>query len=206
MLYNILLNIYKFKLFKKIVIKFLLFKEDGYPYSKGIRYIYKKMYGIEIGYGTYGGCFDSSKIRSGVFFGNYCSIAHNVTILTANHPVNYFTTHPILYESSFDSQESPLFSLKRTPILIGHDVWIGCNVVILPSVKRIGNGAIIGAGSIVTKDVSDYSIVAGNPARVIRMRFNQDLIEKIEKSQWWLLSKEELGNSKRELEYLTNVK
>lgn len=77
-------------------------------------------------------------------------------------------------------------------INIGNDVWIGQNVVVLPTCIFIGNGAVIGAGSIVTKDVPAYSIVVGNPAKVIRMRFKEEIIEKLEVTQWWLWDKETL--------------
>lgn len=67
---------------------------------------------------------------------------------------------------------------------IGNDVWIGRNVIVLPGVS-IGNGAVVGAGSVVTKNVEKYSIVAGNPARPIRYRFTSEQIEKLEKIKWW---------------------
>lgn len=92
-------------------------------------------------------------------------------------------------------------------LTVGHDVWIGANAIILPGCCNIGNGAIIGAGSIVTKDVPPYSIVAGNPARMIRMRFPQQVIASLEASEWWLLSKAELskyGSSFDEMTHLCN--
>lgn len=200
-----LLDLYKFRFFRKFILKLIVLKDRNLAYSSNIRYIYNKYYGINIGYGTYGGCFDTSKIRSKVSFGNYCSIATNVTILTANHLVSLFTTHPILYENSFAGCKAP-YELKRTDISIGNDVWIGCNVVILPSVRKIGNGAIIGAGSVVTKDVQPYSIVAGNPAKLIRTRFSENVIEKIEKTKWWLLDKDDLIKYRQEFEKIIDGK
>lgn len=82
--------------------------------------------------------------------------------------------------------------LERPSLTIGHDVWIGERAIILPSVTSIGNGAIIGAGSIVTKDVEPYSIVAGNPAKKIGKRFEDKVIHRLEESEWWLLKKDEL--------------
>ena len=67
---------------------------------------------------------------------------------------------------------------------IGHDVWIGTNVTILPSVK-IGNGAIIAAGAVVTKDIPDYAIVGGVPAKVLKYRFSDDEIKRLNQSKWW---------------------
>jgi acetyltransferase-like isoleucine patch superfamily enzyme len=78
---------------------------------------------------------------------------------------------------------------------IGNDVWIGQSAIILRQVSKIGDGAVIGAGAVVTKDVPDYAIVAGSPAKVIRYRFSQENIQKLKKEQWWNKSIEELKES-----------
>ncbi len=77
------------------------------------------------------------------------------------------------------------------PVTIGNDVWIGVRVIILGGVK-IGNGAVIGAGSVVTRDVPPYAVVAGAPARLIRYRFEEPVIRRLEELQWWNKSEEEL--------------
>lgn len=159
-------------------------------FSKEIRDIYKRKYNVNIGYGSYGGCFSSKNIPSGVTFGNYCSIAPNIRIFRANHPKNTFTTHPLLYNPIVGYVQRDM--LERPTLKIGHDVWVGEWVLILPSVKYIGNGAIIGVGSVVTKDVPAYGIVAGNPAKLIKMRFSEKIICKLENTQWWLWEREEL--------------
>lgn len=175
---------------KRYLEKWIIKKEKGYAYSGTIRKIYSNNYNIHIGYGTYGGCFNRGNIPPGVTFGSYCSIAPNVRILRANHPANTFTSHPILYNPIMSYVKED--KLKREPLLIGHDVWIGANVAILPGVKIIGNGAIIGAGSIVTKDVEPYSVVVGNPGKKIRKRFNDSIIERLEKTKWWELEFDDL--------------
>jgi acetyltransferase-like isoleucine patch superfamily enzyme len=176
--------------------------DGGTMYSVGLREVYKKKYGIIIGYGSYGGCFSTKNVPKDVTFGNYCSIAQNIRIFRANHPATAFTTHPLLYNSVAGYVEKDM--LDRLPLTIGHDVWIGEWVTILPSVKKIGNGAIIGAGSVVTKDVPAYTIVAGNPAKAIRMRFSEEIIEKLEATQWWNWDKEELINNMGSLESIVN--
>lgn len=179
------------KIFKKRILKRILKMEGGEMYSPTIRSIFEKKYGIEIGYGTYGGCFNTTNnIPKNVRFGNWCSIAKNIRIFRANHPKGEFTSHPLMYNPLAGYVEKDM--LIRPPLNIGHDVWIGEWVIILPNVKKIGNGAIIGAGSIVTKDIEPYSIVAGNPAKKIGSRFNEEIIIEIEKSKWWEMDKDEL--------------
>ena len=172
---------------RRIIIKC----EDGIAFSITIRKIYKEYHGIDIGYGTYGGCFNFSNIRPNITIGNYCSIASRIDLLRANHPVDDFTTHPIAHRKLFNYRLHK-DRFKWNKLIIGNDVWIGQNVVVLPTCNNIGNGAIIGAGSIVTKDVIPYSIVAGNPARLIRMRFPDEVIEKLESTKWWLWDKDTL--------------
>ncbi|NMA02172.1 MAG: CatB-related O-acetyltransferase [Clostridia bacterium] len=145
---------------------------------------------IDVGYGSYGSMFTPGSFKPGTVIGNYCSFSSSVFQYNANHPYSKFTTHPILYHEDYTGSKSE--ELKRVNLIIGHDVWIGHGVVILPGCSNIGNGAVIGAGSIVTKDVPAYSIVVGNPAKVIRMRFKEEIIEKLEVTQWWLWDKETL--------------
>lgn len=95
-------------------------KERGFPYSNSIRKVYSEVYGIRIGYGSYGGCFNPQNIPRGVSFGNYCSIAGNVKIFRANHPYNKFTSHPILYNPVMGFVKED--KLNRPPLIVGNDV------------------------------------------------------------------------------------
>lgn len=174
--------------------------EGGYAFSKTVRKVFQKHHGIKIGYGTYGGCFNLNNVPKGVTFGNYCSIAPSVKIFRANHPINYFTTHPILYNPVMGY--APIDELTRVSLNIGNDVWIGENVIITPSVKIIEDGAVIGAGSIVTKDVEKYTVIVGNPAKPIKKRFSEEIIKKIEKTHWWDLNIKEL---KLQIPYLNKI-
>lgn len=180
-------------------------KEGGNAFSKTLReYMYKKK-NIKVGYGTYGGCFNAkNNIPSGVEFGNYCSISTNIRIFRANHPKSYFTLHPLFYNPIMGYVERD--KLIRTKLTIGHDVWIGEWVIILSGVNEIGNGAIIGAGSIVTKDVPAYTIVAGNPAKIIGKRFSDNTIKKLEETQWWNWDRDTLIINKSFLEDIVNEK
>ena len=100
-----------------------------------------------------------------------------------NHPMQFVSTHPFLYYKSrgFIRKDYNL-SLKHPPI-IEDDVWISSGAIILPGV-RIGKGAIIAAGAVVTKDVEEYSVVAGVPAKKIKMRFDKKIIQELEKINW----------------------
>lgn len=124
-----------------------------------------------------------------VRIGAYCSIASNVVIQEYYHNVNLVTTYSIL--STILKKHKTNQITSKGSIIISDDVWIGSNSVILSGVK-IGRGAVIGAGSVVTKDVLPYSINAGNPSKMIRMRFNEEDIKFIEESKWWEWSYEQI--------------
>ncbi|GJD78040.1 CatB-related O-acetyltransferase [Methylobacterium gregans] len=119
--------------------------------------------------------------------GRYCSIARNVTCLGSTHPTTSLSTSPVFYDkTSFNWRfgDIPVFEPEATrKIRIGHDVWIGANAVVSPGVT-IGQGAVIGANAVVTNDVDPYMIVAGVPARVVRSRFSDRLIQRILASNW----------------------
>lgn len=128
----------------------------------------------EIGEYTYIG-FNSSVTKSKI--GRYCSIAPNVHIGLGEHKVKRVSTNSLFYSNSFET-------LTEKECVIGNDVWIGTNAVIRRGVK-IGDGAIIGANSFVNKDVKDFEIVAGVPAKQIGMRFSEKIINLIKETQWW---------------------
>lgn len=111
--------------------------------------------------------------------GSYCSIGPGARIggLGA-HPLDTLSSHPIFYQ--YNKGEK---FIENKYTRLGSDVWVGANAIILDGVS-IGDGAVVGAGSVVTKDVPDYAIVAGNPARIIRYRFSAELIYQIKQSQW----------------------
>jgi virginiamycin A acetyltransferase len=113
--------------------------------------------------------------------GNYCSIANNVTIGSGEHLIQSVSTSSLFYKP-----EEVYKILTTNECSIGHDVWIGVDSIIRRGVK-IGNGAIVGANSFVNKDVPDFAIVAGSPAKIIRYRFNELQIQHLNESKWWLL-------------------
>jgi acetyltransferase-like isoleucine patch superfamily enzyme len=125
----------------------------------------------------------SGKLR----IGSYCSIASHVKFfLDGEHHAEWVTTYP--FPHSFIDGYQPK---TKGDIAIGHDVWIGYASIILSGVT-IGTGAVIGAGSVVAKDVPPYAIVAGNPARLIRYRFDNATIARLLKSEWWDLDEAQI--------------
>jgi acetyltransferase-like isoleucine patch superfamily enzyme len=123
----------------------------------------------------------------GTVIGRYCSIGDHGLIGPAEHPVDWLTTHPMTHVALFPEQgdSPPLQAFERVrPTTIGHDVWIGAHAKIRGGVN-IGNGAVIAMGAVVTRDVPDFAIVGGVPAKPIRQRFDAALQEKIQRLGWW---------------------
>jgi phosphonate metabolism protein (transferase hexapeptide repeat family) len=121
--------------------------------------------------------------------GKFCSIAAMTRINPGNHPMHRATQAHFTYRASAyfpgESDDAEFFDWRRAHhVTIGHDVWIGHGAVVLPG-RNIGTGAVIAAGAIVTKDVPAYTIVAGNPARIIRRRFPEVIADALTELAWW---------------------
>lgn len=149
----------------------------------------------EIGDYTYGRPSGSPHIvylggEASLEIGKFCSIGDNVVIMpNASNRTDLITTYP--FNAFFDKAATIKTDFPKNKVVIGNDVWIGMGATILAGVS-IGNGVIIGANSVVTKDIPAYAIVAGNPARIIRKRFSEEIIMQLEKIQWWNWSGEKI--------------
>lgn len=121
--------------------------------------------------------------------GRYCSIAPGVSIGDGDHPTTWLSTHPFQWRNAYwtndaDFKPMPPADLGKKKTYIGNDVWIGTNAVVLRGVK-VGDGAIVAAGAVVTRDVPPYAIVGGIPAKIIRYRFPFEVIKMITEANWW---------------------
>lgn len=142
-----------------------------------------------------GGVIDSCST-----IGRYCSLAAGVRIGEPDHPTDWLATSPFQYDagrfgwhsSAAEGTAVEPHGFPRGPASIGNDVWIGSNAVILRGV-HIGDGAVVAAGAVVTKDVPPYTIVGGVPARGIRARFDADLVADLLDVRWWRFSPSQLA-------------
>lgn len=142
-------------------------------------------YNSKLGRYSYVG-YDSEVVNCEI--GSFCSIANGFIAGGAKHPLEWLSTSPVFYDVSGGTNYH-LGHLTIEPTVrtyIGNDVWIGSRAIILQGV-HIGTGAVVGAGAVVTKDIPPYAVVAGCPAKIIKYRFDSDIICRLLKSEWWLL-------------------
>ena len=133
-------------------------------------------------------------IEDKLVIGKYCQIGKDVRFLLngVNHEMNCISTYPFyIFDDWNESKPNDKTYKLKGDIIIGNDVWIGQGSSILPGVK-IGNGAIIGYNSVVSKDIPSYAIAAGNPCKIIKYRFNKQIIKQLEKLKWWDLSTDKI--------------
>jgi acetyltransferase-like isoleucine patch superfamily enzyme len=157
--------------------------EGGEFYSATLRDILEKYHGVRVGAYSYGDCLVPGAFPAGVTVGRYVSVAENVKIFLRNHPLERLSLHPFFYNRQLGFLQEDSVALGSFEI--GHDAWIGAGATFTPGCKRVGLGAAVGAGAVVTKDVPDFAIVGGNPARILRYRFSDAVQEVIRESRWW---------------------
>lgn len=150
-----------------------------------------KIYNSKVGRHSYisegGRLFNTS-------IGRYCSIGPNVIFGHGKHPIEFISTSPIFYSPIKQTGSSFIEkgSFQEFPeIIVGNDIWVGANCYIKYGIK-IGDGAVVGAGSVVTKDVPPYAIVGGVPAKIIKYRFPEEVVSKLKIINWWDWSDTEL--------------
>lgn len=130
--------------------------------------------------------------------GRFCSLGDNVLVGPWSHPLDRVSTSPRIYREILQEEYEDMPDKTE----IGNDVWIGSNAVIMGGV-HVGDGAVIGASAVVTKDVPAYAIAVGNPARVIRYRFDENETKKLQVVQWWTWEDKEIQG--KGIEFLNNL-
>ncbi|MEM0913129.1 MAG: CatB-related O-acetyltransferase [Planctomycetota bacterium] len=174
--------------------------EGGQMRTDTLRRWMRRDYAVDIGPYSYGSCFELGAFPPSVTIGRYTSIGPAVRVFTQNHPLDQPSTHPYFYEAGLGFVDED--RLEPGHLDIGHDVWMGQSSIVLPGCRRIGNGAVIGANAVVTRDVPDFAIVAGIPAKVIRHRFDDAAQREVIESEWWTKSLDELRDQR---DWLTSV-
>ena len=163
-------------------------------FKEGYRYISEKLFGFTVGkYSTgYEQFWRQTRLIESI--GAFCNIsADNVTV-AGNHPLSTVSTNTFTYskKAGFVSENKPIENLTNIQkIRIGNDVWIGANAILLPGIT-IGDGAVIAAGAVVSKNVPPYAIVGGVPAKIIKYRFKPEVIQGLLGSQWWSWTDEKI--------------
>jgi virginiamycin A acetyltransferase len=179
--------------FRRIILNVVLKLEKGELYSGTLRRIFRDYHNVSVGMYTHGGCFVAGAVDKYTSIGRYCSTASPMRVMNRNHPLEFKSTHGIFFNPVLGIAETD--PVPHVPLEIGHDVWIGHNAIILPSVRSIGTGAVVGAGSVVNKEIPPYAVVFGSPARIIKYRFPKETIEELLASRWWEKSPEEIKSA-----------
>ena len=152
--------------------------------------------GLEVGEGTLYNGHIRIKGVSPVKIGKYCAIAENLHIISSSHDYSYPVLQNSFMEKFFGiNHEKNPDNIEKNKVTIGNDVWFGDNCIVVPGVT-IGNGCIIAAGAVVTKDIADYSVAGGVPAKVIKKRFSDDIIALLLEIKWWDWPEEKIKRNK----------
>ncbi len=155
-------------------------------HSQLLRHLLHKYHGVTVGLYSYGPPLRRGQAPSGTVIGRWCSFGRGLVIRRRNHPIERVTQHPYFFNAVHRLVDRDTIEREQdNPLVIGHDVWTGDRVTILSGCRQIGNGAVIAAGSVVTRDVPPYAIVGGVPGKVLRERYPAAVQERLEASRWW---------------------
>lgn len=184
---------YRFRIFRRHILTIVKRLEGGEMHSSTLRRLLQNFHHVSVGRYSYGPCLIPGVLPPNSSVGNYCSIAEGIRVFRRNHPSNFLSQHPFFYNRELGLvAKDTIEQVQDNPLRIGHDVWIGHGVTILPGCRQIGDGAIVGAGSVVTKDIPSFTVFAGNPARFIRNRYCDEVRALVERTRWWDLPLQDL--------------
>lgn len=171
---------------RTILMAVVWWSEGGQFTSITARRLLRDYHGVDVGDFTYGSLMVPGMAQEGTSIGRYVSVGPNVRRYNTHHPLEAPSLHPYWYNPILHFADAGQ-DVERSAVEICDDAWIGANVVILPGCSRIGVGAVVGAGAVVTKDVSDFSIVAGVPARERGKRLSPEMRETLLNERPWRL-------------------
>ena len=190
---HMLVQLYRYKRLRALLRKLCLRLEGGPLFSRTLRRMLQLHHGVTIGPYSYGDILKPGVLTPGSTVGAYCSVGRDLIVRRRDHPVERLSQSPLFYNSKLGLVRRDTIQDDRdNPLCIGNDVWIGDRVTILSGCKRIGNGAVLAAGAVVTRDVTPYTIVGGVPAKLLRRRYPELLARKLDATRWWRLSLTEL--------------
>lgn len=175
---------------RPIALSFVWRLEGGQFTSSTARRLLSSFYGVDVGAFSYGSLMVPGMAQPGTRIGRYVSVGPNVRRYGASHPMDALSLHPYWYNPAL-RVVGPESDVPRSSLEICDDAWIGANVVILQGCSRIGVGAVVGAGAIVTRDVEDFSVVVGVPAQEVRKRLTPEVRTELLRLAPWRFSPSE---------------
>lgn len=181
---NLLAKVYPHAPLRRHLLTAVVRAEGGQLYSLTLRRILREHHGVEAGDFSYGSLLEPGMSDTGTVIGSYVSIGPNVRRFGAAHPMGSLSLHPFWYNPRLGFVQAE-HDVQRSRCVIGNDVWVGANVTILPGCESIGDGAVVGAGAVVTRSVAPFTIVAGNPAKPIGERLTaEERLALFERQPW----------------------
>ncbi|MEM9059694.1 MAG: CatB-related O-acetyltransferase [Pseudomonadota bacterium] len=180
---------YRIARLRGLITRLCLRFEGGGLFSRTLRDLLRHYHGVDVGRYSYGDVLRPGVLPPGTTVGNYCSVGTSLIVRRRDHPIDRLSQSPLFYNSALGFvRRDTIPSDRDNPLSIGHDVWIGDRVTILSGCRTIGNGAVLAAGAVVTRDVAPYTVVGGVPARKIRSRYDVATMQRLEATRWWDLA------------------
>lgn len=160
--------------------------DGGEMRSPRLRRLMRVHQGVSIGDYSYGAILRRGVLPRGTVVGRWCSVGQELIVRRRDHPIERASQHPFFYNAKLGVVPRDTIPLdEENPLVIGNDVWIGDRVTILSGCRSVGDGAVLAAGAVVTRDIPPFAIVGGVPARMLRARFPEPIAALVAQSRWW---------------------